>query len=330
MTPALSRWFLEICLSCLALAPAVAAPTVLRYAHPNEESSVAGRQAAFFAARVAEYSQGSLSVELFPASQVGGLEAQLSEVQKGRIAIHHQTAAGIGSSYPDFALLDTPYIYRDVAQLLRVARLDSPVMARLSAGLLETSGLRVLYTFYFGTRQLTCDRPVRRPEDLKGVKIRSVPYPLYSLAVEALGGNPVALDWYLTPTALATKSVSGQENPVNTILNAKLWQTQPWIMLTGHIIGAEIVVVNEGIWKGLSRAQRSAMERAAREAGEWATATLIAEEARDLAELSAKGMKILGPADGLDLSAFRKAAAALVRERYGTRWEAYYRLISAE
>lgn len=308
----------------------LASPVVLRYAHPNAEGSVAGRQAAFFAARVAEYTQGQVTVELFPESRVGSLEAQLAEVQKGRVAIHHQTAAGFGSIYGDFALLDTPYIYRDVAQLLRVTRLDSPVMRRLSAGLLEKGGLRVLYTFYFGTRHLTCDRLVLRREDLKGVNIRSVPYPLYSLAVEALGGRPVALDWSLTPTALATKAVSGQENPINTILTSRLWETQSWLMLTGHIIGAEIVVINEAVWRSLSRSQRTAVERAAREAGDWATMTLISEEGRDLAELSARGMRIVGPADGLDLASFKQAAQALVKERYGKRWDEYFSLIASE
>jgi len=295
----------------LSLGAAHASPLVLRYAHPNEEASVAARQAVFFAQKVAEYTKGGIVVELFPVSRVGSLDTQLAEVQKGRIAFHHQTAAGFGSIYRDFALLDTPYIYRDVDHLLRVARLDSPVMRRLSAGLLEKSGLRVLYTFYFGTRQLTCDRPVRRPEDLKG-------------------GRPIALDWSLTPTALATKAVRGQDNPVNTILSARLYETQPWLMLTGHIIGAEIVVVNEAIWEGLTRAQRAAVERAAREAGDFATRALRAEESRDLAELRAKGMKIIGPPEGLDLEAFRKAAAALVKERYGSRWDEYYRLIEGE
>jgi tripartite ATP-independent transporter DctP family solute receptor len=316
----------------LALRPGLLAADpalVLRYVHMNEDSSVAGQQARFFAGKAREYTKGEVSVEVYPASQFGSLDEQLAAVAAGTVAFHHTTAAGLGIYYPDFAVLDSPYIYRDVDHLLAVVKPDSPVMKRLADGLLKAVGLRVLYTFYFGARELSCDRPVLRPADLAGLKIRSIPYPIYGLAVEALGATAIPLDWAKTPTALATGALDGQENPVNTILSAGLHRSQPWLMLTDHILGAEIVVVNEAAWKKLSPPAREGITRAAAEAGAWATARTREQESLDLRALKGKGMKVIGPAEGLDIGAFRERAAAMLGAAYGEKWAEYYRLIDS-
>jgi len=302
---------------------------VLRYAHMNDPASVAGRQAELFARKAKEYSKGRVTVELHPSSQLGSLGQQLANVRSGAIDIHHSTAAGLGSICGDFAILDTPYLYSDVDHLLRVTSPDSPVMKELGEKLLKEDGLRLLYTFYFGSRELTCNRPVYGPGDLAGLKIRSIPYPLYELAVEALGGRPVPLDWAQTPVALLTRSVDGQENPLDVILTSRLYESQSHLMLTGHVLGAEMVVISEKAWKGLSASDRTALLKAAREAGEWATEATRESEAADLEELKGHGMTVIGAAEGLDIAAFRERARRLVDERYGKTWGAYYNAIES-
>lgn len=302
---------------------------VLRYSHPNAPESVAGQQAEFFARKVAEYSGGAIAVEVYPASRLGTLEEQTKMAAAGTIAFTHQTAATIGSLYPDFAVLDTPFVYRDVRHLLRVVDSSSPLMTRLSEGLARTQGLRVLYSFYFGTRQLTCDRPVRRPADLAGLCMRAIPFPVYELAVEGLGATPVPIDWSRTPVALAAGAVNGQENPVNIILSSKLYEHQSYLMLTGHIMSAAIVVVNEKVWRALPRASRGALGRAAREASEYATLATLEAEDRDIAALRAKGMIVIGPKEGLDREAFVSRTSAIVASRFDARWKSFLEMIAA-
>jgi TRAP-type C4-dicarboxylate transport system substrate-binding protein len=200
-------------------------------------------------------------------------------------------------------------------------------MKKLSDALLRDSGLRVLYTYYFGARQLSCDRPVYRPEDLQGVKIRAIPYPMYVAAVEGMGAIPVPIDWALTPTALAAKAVNGQENPVNTILSARLYESQKYLMLTSHIHSAHIVVVNDAAWNRLPKAARDALTRAAGAASSYATQLVLTEERDDLAGLVDHGMNVIGPAEGLDLDAFRTRMKKHVDERFGNRWATYYGMI---
>jgi tripartite ATP-independent transporter DctP family solute receptor len=316
-------------LACAAIAAQAPAQPVatLRYSHMNSPASIPGRQADFFASRVRELSGGSIAIEVYPNSRLGTLQEQVEEVSSGVVAFHHNTAGGIGALFEDFGVLDTPYLYKDVDQLLRATDPGSPLMARLGAGLLKKSGVRVLYTFYFGARQLTCDRPIRRPEDLKSVKVRSIPFPIYRVAVEGLGAIPTPIDWAQTVTALEAKVVSGQENPVDIILDSKLYESQGYLMLTGHILAADIVVVNDGVWRKLSASQRDAVIRAAAEASAFATRLTLSSEAAELARLKEKGMKVIGPAEGLDIEAFRERTATLVRRDLAPKWGEYYRLI---
>jgi tripartite ATP-independent transporter DctP family solute receptor len=315
-------------MAILAL-PVFSQTTVLRYSHPNAPTSIAGMQADYFAKKVSEYTKGAVSIEIYPNSALGSLADQAKLVSAGAIALHHNTAAGIGSLFEPFAVLDTPFLYRDVDQLTRVVDPSSPVMTKLNEGLVKKSGVRVLYTFYFGARELTCDRPIKKPADLKGLKIRSVPFPIYQAAIEGMGGIPTALDWAQTPTALSTKVVQGQENPVNTILSAKLYESQGYIMMTNHILGAEIVVINESVWKGLSKAVQQGIAKAAAETSAYATKLTLGQEASDLAGLKAKGMKVIGAAEGLDLEAFRASTKKTVDAKFGSEWAEYYKAIAS-
>jgi tripartite ATP-independent transporter DctP family solute receptor len=315
---------------CLGLASCARTPVVtLRYTHPNASGSIAGMQAEFFARKAAEYSDGALRVEVYPDSGVGSLRDQVSLVTSGVSAINHSTAAAMGLLYKDFAVLDTPYLYDSVQHLLRVVAPDSPVMKKLSAGLLESSGLRVLYVFYFGTRELSCDRPILRPADLAGLKVRSIPFPVYETAVEGLGAQAIPLDWSETAAALATHAVNGQENPANTILSAGLYKTQGYLMLTDHIMGASIVAMNDATWQKLSPKARRGLMKAAAETSAYATRLTLESEDSDVAALRARGMKVIGPAEGLDRKAFAARTKRLVRARYGAEWAEYYKLINS-
>ncbi len=306
-----------------------AAPIVLRYAHMNAPASVAGKQADLLARTVEERTGGRVKIQVFPSSQLGTLQEQAEAVAAGTVAIHHNTMAGIGSLYPDFGALDTPFLYRTVDELMKVADPDSPVMKKLNEGLLAARGVRVYYTFYFGTRHLTCNKAVYKPEDLKGVKIRAIPFPIYMAAVEGMGAVATPVDWAEVPTALATGVVAGQENPTDTILNAKLYEKQSHIMLTGHIKGAEIVVFNDKVWKSLPADLQKILSDVGREVSKQATQMTKDVEDAALEELRKKGMTVIGPKEGLDLEAFRTQVLAHVNAKFGAQYGKIYEEIRA-
>jgi tripartite ATP-independent transporter DctP family solute receptor len=309
--------------------PASSATLTLRYGHMNSPGSVAGLQAQRFADKVKEYTHGEVVIQVYPSSQLGKLQELAEATSTGVIALSHNTAGGVGALYQPFAALDTPYLYRDVDHLMKVTDIHSPVMKQLNQGLIEAAGVRVLYAYDFGTRNLTANKAVMKPADLAGVKIRSLPFPIYMTAVEALGAVPVPVDWSEVPTALATGQVAGQENPVDVVLTAKLYESQSHLMLTGHIMNPEVIMMNERTWQKLSDAQRAAFERAADETRTWATEQVVSQEAAQLEKLKELKMTVIGPDQGLDLAAFRANAHKLVQERFADKYGDLYKQIDA-
>jgi len=211
---------------------------------------------------------------------------------------------------------------------MKVVDVKSPVMTKLNEGLVKAAGVRVLYAYYFGTRQLTAKKAVMQPSDLAGQKIRAIPFPIYMTAVEGLGAVPVAVDWSEVPTALATGQVAGQENPVNVVLSSKLYETQSHMMLTGHIMNAQVIVINEKAWQGLSQPQRDALTKAAEEVRTKATAVVREQEAEELAKLKSLKMTVIGPQEGLKLDAFKASVNKAVQAKFATKYGDLYKEIA--
>jgi tripartite ATP-independent transporter DctP family solute receptor len=317
--------------AALAAAPAAHAqkPIEWRYGHMNPPNSAAGMQAQWLAEAIAKHTNGQIKVTVYPSSQLGKLQELAEAVSTGTIALSHNTAGGIGSLHEPFGALDTPYLYRDVDHLMKVVDVNSPVMRKLNDGLVKAAGVRVLYAYYFGTRQLTANKAVLQPSDLAGQKIRAIPFPIYMSTVQGLGAVPVPVDWSEVPTALATGQVAGQENPVNVVLSSKLYETQSHMMLTGHIMNAQLIVINEKAWQALSPEMKAALTKSAEEVRTRATDMVKAQEADETEKLKSLRMKVVGPAEGLKLDAFKASVNKAVQDRFGAKFGELYKEIAA-
>lgn len=310
--------------------PALAQKSVeFRYGHMNPPNSAAGMQAQMLADLIAKNTGGQVKVTVYPSSQLGKLQELAEAVSTGTIALSHNTAGGIGSLHEPFGALDTPYLYRDVDHLMKVVDVNSPVMKKLNEGLIKAAGVRVLYAYYFGTRQLTANKAVKGPTDLTGQKIRAIPFPIYMTAVEGMGAIPVPVDWSEVPTALATGQVQGQENPVNVVLSSKLYEKQSHMMLTSHIMNAQLIVINEKAWAALSPEQRDQISKAAAETRAKATEMVRSQEAEETDKLRGLKMTVIGPSDGLQVDAFRASVNKLVQARFGAKFGDLYKDIAA-
>ncbi|MBI9102705.1 MAG: TRAP transporter substrate-binding protein [Spirochaetales bacterium] len=299
----------------------------LIYAHMNAPGSNTGLQAVHFEELVKEKTNGSVIINVYPSSQLGTLQEMAEMVSNGSVAFHHNTMAGIGSLYADYAALDTPFLYKDVDHLMRVTDVDSPIMKKLNEGLIAERNVRNLYNFYFGTRQLTANKAVRTPDDLRGMKIRAIPFPIYMAAVDGMGAIATPIDFSELPTALATGAADGQENPANTIYANKFQDVQSHMMLTGHIMGAECVVVNETVWQSFTAEQQKQIKEAAAETALWATKITQEGEAENVQLLKDAGMTVISEAEGLDLEAFRSRVNAYVNEKFSDQYGEIYDII---
>lgn len=313
-----------------ATGPSAAKPLVLRYAHMNPASSPNGLQADYFAKKIAEKSGGTIKIEVYPASQLGSISEMAEAVSMGSVAMHHNTYGGLQPLLNDLGLFDTPYLYRDIDHLLKATDPEtSPALKELNQKLIDTRGVRILYSFYFGTRELTANIPVYSPKDLSGKKIRAIPSPIYLAAVEGMGAVAVPIDWAEVPIALSTGVADGQENPVSTLVTSNIYEVQKYAMMTDHIMGSEPVVINEKVWKSLSDEQRKMFTDVAKETRDWASNYVRDSEAKDVQTLKDKGMTIITAADGLKVDEFRASVNKVVKERFGAAWGKYYDMIAA-
>ncbi len=306
------------------------APLRLRYAHMNPADSPSGLQAQYFADRVAERTGGAVIISVFPDSALGSIAEMAAQVSAGTVAMHHNTYGGLQPLLQDLGLFDTPYLYRDVDHLLAATDPQrSPVLKELNERLVAERKVRILYSFYFGTRELTANAPVFAPPDLAGKRIRVIPSAIYETAVEGMGAVAIPIDWKDVPAALAAGRAEGQENPVSTILTSKLYASQNYLMLTHHIMGSEPVVINETVWRSLSAENKAVFRDVAAETREWISAYIRSNEERDLQTLRKKGMVVIGTEEGLRVDAFRASVNAAVERRFGAEWGKYYRRIRA-
>ena len=295
-------------------------PVTVRYAHMNNGNSIMGQQATAFAEAVAQVTDGRVTVEVYPDSQLGGLQEQLEMAASGAVAFHHNTWASLSSLIPDFGVFNIPYVVKSEDDLIRVLDLDSsPIIQRLNNRLIQEQGLRIIAIGALGNpRHLTTkNRPVYQPSDLAGQNIRAIPFPVFITAVRGLGGIPTPIDFADLPTALVTGTVLGQENPIETIRNAQMYESQGYLMLTGHIQGSVPILVNEGQWQSFSEQERVEIRRVAQQVAHQHNQMTINNAEATMQFLKDQGMTVIGPGDGLRLDLFVENTQRYVDQEFG-------------
>ncbi|MFH2113923.1 MAG: DctP family TRAP transporter solute-binding subunit [Spirochaetota bacterium] len=224
----------------------------LKLAHADPTDTATSRkhaQAVVFASLVNSRSGGMINVKVYGGGALGGEREYVEAVKAG--TIQSGIASGvIANFFPSAMVTDIPYLFPSAEVAWAV--LDGPFGQKLSRMFLDQTGMRNLAFAEVGFRNFTNSiRPIRSPADMKGMKVRVQETPLYINMVKGLGANPTPIAWTETYTALQTKVVDAQENPIPTILMAKLNEVQKYITLDGHVYGVDYFVINEKFFQSL-------------------------------------------------------------------------------
>jgi TRAP-type C4-dicarboxylate transport system substrate-binding protein len=214
-------------------------------------------------------------------------------------------------------------VYRDAEHSLRATdSRSSAALQDINKQLVEKGGMRIVGSFFQGTRQLTSKEKVLSPKDMQGKKYRGVPVKLWSSMLTGMGAVATPVEVSELATALATGLVVGQENPLPNIFNLKLYEVQKYVMMTSHMQSVLAVFVNDKIWQGLPAGDRKIVEDTMAEVGrktlDWDNETA----AKYRKDLEAKGMVFVEQKDGLDIEGFRKAVLAQVTKDFPD-WTGY-------
>jgi len=297
------------------------AETVLRLAHIFSPADPTHQGAERFAQLVEKFSEGRVKIKLFPSGQLGNNRKLFGLVRSGGIDISTTPYPMLADAVPEYNIYTAGYMYNGWEELKKV--LDHPDYGQAwNKRLLEKSGLRVLANYFFGARTLTTTKTlVTKPSDLKGLKIRAVPNKMSLAVVTGLGGTPTPVPFPELFQGLRQGVADGQENPVPTIWAQKFYEVQKYLVLTRHQLIPVGYLINEKVWQKLDSRDQEAMRKAISEGAAYTTELNLTQEKRLIGELAAKGMTVIGPAEGLQLDAFRKSVQAEVNNTFdGKIW----------
>lgn len=255
-----------IAISGLGLpAAALAQQKVLKYAHfqPAKDDQPKHRAALAFKEYVEKNTNNAVKVEIYPAGQFGNDSATMEGLKLGTLELAVAHDGAIATVYKPIALLGVPFLYDSHAHAWRVY--DSKWGEDFGADMVKKTGIRLLGVADNGIRHFTNSaRPIKSPADMKGMKIRIQPSPVFKMLVESLGASASAIPWAELPTALQGKVVDGQENSVTNILAASLYQYQKFITLDGHVYSIHAYMINDKFFQGLTPAQQKVVIEGAR------------------------------------------------------------------
>lgn len=253
---------------CLALAlglwalPAISAdPIQLKFGHvaPPFHGQAKGCDA--FAAYVKDKTKGAVEIKTFPMGQLGGEASLAEQVQAGTVQMASVTTAVLQNYVPALAVCDLPFVYPD--RKTAYAVLDDPEVQEKLWGLLPPKGfIGVGWTENEFRDISNSKREVRKPEDLKGLKIRVMESPIYIDTFEQLGATPVGIPFPQIYSALQNKTVDAQENPLLTTILIKATEVTKFVTKTDHILTECIIIVNQDVWKKLTPEQQAIFKEA--------------------------------------------------------------------
>jgi tripartite ATP-independent transporter DctP family solute receptor len=230
--------------------PASAQATVMRFGHPHPTSDSWQTASLQFAEKVKARSGGRLEIQVFPNGSLGSDPQMISAVRGGTLDITLTGNPFFTGMAPKLNVLDLPFLFSSRAHVAKV--LDGAIGDGLRKDL-EGSNLKALATWEVGWRNLTNSRrPIVNANDIKGLKIRTTPNPAHVQAFRLLGAVPTPMPFTELFTALETKTVDGQENPVTLILNAKFFEVQKHLSLTRHAFTSAPLVMNKAKFDALA------------------------------------------------------------------------------
>lgn len=281
-------------------------PRVLRMGFINPRDSQFGAGAVAFATYVERNCGGRLRVELYPAGETGGELEMCQDVASGTLEMTFTSSAVFTAIAPELSIFDIPFLFRDLghARAVMDGEIGKAALARL-----EPQGIIGLAWGENGLRHLTtADRAVRRPEDLKNLKLRVPQSEVMVASFKAIGADVHSLPFPDLYAALSSGSFKAQENPIATILVANFDKVQRYLCLTGHVYSPAAFLISKRTFASISPEDQSVL-RAAGVAGSKASRSYLDRaEKSGLDELRRRGMNVV---EDIDRSAFVASLAGL-------------------
>ncbi len=263
---------------------------IIRFGYGLAEDSNQGHAAKFFAEDLAKRTGGKLKAKGFASASLGNdnqMQNALIGGAQEMTVVSTATLVGIEDS---FGIYDLPFVFRNEQEADAI--LDGSFGKKLIAKL-DAKGLVGLVYWENGFRNLTnSKRPIAKMEDMQGVKLRVMQNPVYIDMFNSFGANAIPLAFSELFTALESRTVDGQENPINTIQSSKFYEVQKYLSITKHVYSPWIVLASKKWWDGLSADEKKAIQESAVASRDFERKDSRDSGAKALDVLKLKGMQV--------------------------------------
>jgi TRAP-type C4-dicarboxylate transport system substrate-binding protein len=256
-----------------------------------------------WAERVDARTNGGLKIEVFHSAQLGVEEDIIEQIRQGANIGQNTDAARLGNYVAGIAVVNGPYFVSSLEEAFALA--EAPTMQEWQTELAEQHGLKVVcFDWVQGFRHFFTNKPIRTPDDLAGLRIRTPPAPIWQESIRALGAEPVAMNFTDIYPGLQQRAVDGAELVYPNITAASLYEVLSHASETGHILLVNFQVVSSQWFDTLPQDYRTALVEECRAAGQETSAVIADAEARAKAEAMEHGMTVV---EDVDMEAFRAA-----------------------
>ncbi|WP_422447464.1 TRAP transporter substrate-binding protein [Thermoanaerobacterium sp. DL9XJH110] len=263
---------------------------VFKLGHVENEDSTWHKAFLKFAEEVNKKSNGRIEIKIYPNSQLGSEREMIEGVQAGTMDM---TMSGetLQNWAPKVGVMSALYAIRDYDQLDKVA--GGEIGKEIEKEILEKTHLRPIAWFARGPRYLTSNRPIKTPDDLKGLRVRVPNVPLFVKSWEALGAKPVPMALSEVFTALQQGTVEAQENPLALIKSNGFYEVQKYVNKTEHVIGWIYILIGEKQFEALPNDLQKVILDAAKDMQQYERQLFMENEKNLAKELQDKGMEFI-------------------------------------
>jgi len=282
-----------------ARASAQSKPTI-RFAAVFSEKDIRAQMMQMFAKDIG----ADFTLEPFYNGSLFKQGTELVALQRDNLEMGNIAPQDFSKQVPAWSLLTSAYLFRDANHLN--AFFASDLGTQWKKMVEDPLKVKILGPTFFGTRQvgLKPKKKIATPADMAGIKLRMPPGDAWQLLGRSIGANPTPMAYAEVYTGLQTGAIDGQDNPLPNVQNMKFYEVMSQIVLTSHLIGYDLLTVNQKTWNGMSAARQAQMQAAANKAIQWSTAEHLKRE-QELADgFKKEGLDVYVP----NVDAFRAHA----------------------
>lgn len=279
-------------------------PIIIKFPHVTAPSTPKGQAAERFRQLVAQHLAGRVKVEVYPSSQLMDDDDSIEALALGEIQMIAVSLSKFDRFTKKFQVFDLPFLFPNLDAVERFQ--DSPAGQKLLTTLAPRGILGLAY-WHNGMKQFGAPRPLRLPQDARGLKFRIMESDVLQAQIEQLGANPQKMAFGEVYQALQTGAVDAQENTWSNIYSSKFYEVQQYLMETNHGYLGYLVAVNPKFWNGLPTDIRATLNAILKEVTRWGNAQAAAINLRDKEKIAASGKCRIIELTPEELAAWRAA-----------------------